>query len=72
MNLLELSQNKLLAIFYIWGNLVSFVVAFILYIKSFSMKQTRTNIIKIILNIFMIYFMADSVWALAYFEILNH
>ncbi len=72
MNLLELSQNKLLAIFYIWGNLVSFVVAFILYIKSFSMKQTRTNIFKIILNIFMIYFMADSVWALAYFEILNH
>lgn len=72
LSLFDLSMENVMALFYIWANIVSFIVVLILLIKSMNNMQTRTRIFKLILISLMIYFIGDSIWALAYFEIVPH
>lgn len=70
MNFTNMTSNELLATFYVWANIVSTILFLVLFFKTFKSKQTKTRYFTNILFFLMVYFIADALWALAFFEIL--
>ncbi len=70
MKFIEMTPEQLLAIFYIFGNVVSMIIMLILYIKNRKNKQTAAFLLMLIILFLIIYFIGDSIWALAYFNII--
>ena len=72
MNFIEMSSSEILAIFYIWSNVVSIFIFSILYIKHLKNKQTKSKILSNIIVLLMIYFFGDAIWALAYYNLIPY
>ena len=72
MNFTDLSSNQLLAIFYIASNIVSIIITGMLVLKSRNNKQTTSIYFKKVLMYLIIYFLAEILWALAYFSIIEN
>ena len=70
MNFIQMSSKELLALFYIWGNIVSILIFSILFLRHLKNKQTISKILSNIIVLLIVYFIGDSIWALAYFEII--
>jgi len=72
MNFIEMSSSEILAIFYIWSNVVSIFIFSILYIKHLKNKQTKSKILSNIIVLLMIYFFGDAIWALGYYNLIPY
>ena len=70
MNFTDMPSNLLLAIFYIWGNMICIIIMLILFFKNYKNKQTSTYYLMNIIFFLIIYFLGDSLWALAFFNII--
>ncbi len=70
MDFLNMSANKLLSIFYIWGNVVSLILCCMLFFKNRKNKQTQALYFNLIVLSLGIYFIGDGFWALSYFDII--
>ena len=70
MNFIDMPSNLLLAIFYIWGNAVCILIMLILFLKNYKNKQTASYYLINVIFFLIIYFLGDSLWALAYFSII--
>lgn len=70
MDFMNMTSKEILATFYIYANIISTILFLILFIKTIRNKQTKSRYFANILFYLMLYFIADSLWALAYFEII--
>ncbi len=66
-----MDTNKLLAIFYVWANIIAFIIILIIHHKNMKNKQTRSRCLSMVMFHLLIYFIGDSIWAFAYFKILG-
>lgn len=64
-----MDTNKLLAIFYVWSNIIAIIVILIIFQKNMKHKQTRSRCLSMVMFHLFIYFIGDSIWAFAYFKI---
>ena len=64
-----MDKNKLLAIFYVWANIIAIIVILIIFNKNMKHKQTRSRCLSMVMFHLLIYFIGDSIWAFAYFKI---
>ena len=71
MNLENLTSKQLLALFYIFANIVSAIICGIILHKSNRNKNTRSRIYARILNFLNMYFVGDALWALGFFDIVH-
>lgn len=71
MNLENLTSKQLLALFYIFANIVSAIICGIILHKSNRNKNTRSRFYARILNFLNMYFVGDAVWALGFFDIVH-
>jgi len=70
LDFLNMSAEELLTIFYIWGNIVAWLLSSMLYFKSRKNKQTQSQYFNRIVLSLGIYFIGDAFWALSYFNII--
>ena len=70
MNFIDMPPNLLLAIFYIWGNAVCILIMLILFLKNYKNKQTASYYLLNVIFFLIIYFLGDSLWALAFFNVI--
>ena len=70
MGLENLDTNSILAIFYIWSNLIAIIIFTILFFKSKDNKQTSLRYFNSIIIGLIIYFLGDILWTLSYHEII--
>lgn len=64
-----MESNKLLAIFYIWANIIAIIIILILFNKNIKNKRTRSICLSMVMFHLIIYFIGDLLWAIAYFKI---
>lgn len=70
MGLENLDTNHILAIFYIWSNVIATIIFTILFFKSKDNKQTSIRYFNSIIIGLIIYFLGDILWTLSYHQIL--
>lgn len=63
-------SNSLLAIFYIVSNIVSVIIVMMLFLKSRKNNHTSSIYFKRLLNFLIIYYLADVLWAFAFYNII--
>ena len=71
LGIIDMTSKELLATFYIYANLFSVFIFTILLIKTLQSKQTKSYYFAFVLLFLMIYFIGDSLWAIAYFKIID-
>ena len=71
LSIMDMTREDLLATFYIYANVFSMIIFAILLIKTLTNKQTKTYYFAFVLFFLIIYFFGDSLWALAYFKIVD-
>ena len=71
MKLTELDPKLLLAIFYMWGNGISIIFLIVLLIRNKRYKESISHLFINLIILLIIYFAADALWALPYFEIIK-
>lgn len=69
MDFLKIDSNILLTIFYVWANIIATTVILIIFNKNMKNKQTRSRCLSMVMFHLIIYFIGDSIWALAYFKV---
>lgn len=72
MSFIELSSNQLLALFYIVANVVSIIITTMLIFKGRNNKQTSSIYFTKVLLFLIIYFDAEILWALSFFDIIGN
>lgn len=66
-----MTPEELLCLFFIFGNVVSIILMLILFVKNHKNKQTAAYILTLIISFLIIYFIGDSIWALANYKIIQ-